>query len=144
MRIQAKYPTQNLYQTWENISPSEGWYVFDYIKKTSYRIEKIYLHIPPWAPHTYDFLVLIPLTHPRKILFLVLKIRNKESQILNSTLTYTEASARSLLNLVHGGAWYCTNKGMTKYSSPTTLRSLSRTASHVLTYIIEDASGMLS
>jgi hypothetical protein len=25
------------------------------------------LHIPPWAPHTYDFVVLTSLTHPRKI-----------------------------------------------------------------------------
>jgi hypothetical protein len=31
----------------------------------------MYLHIPPWAPHTYDFVVL---AHPRKILLLVLQI----------------------------------------------------------------------
>jgi hypothetical protein len=32
------------------------------------------LHIPPWAPHTYDFVVLTSLTHPRKILLVVLQI----------------------------------------------------------------------
>jgi hypothetical protein len=32
------------------------------------------LHIPPWAPHTYDFIVLTSLTHPRKILLVVLQI----------------------------------------------------------------------
>jgi hypothetical protein len=32
------------------------------------------LHIPPWAPHTYGFVVLTSLTHPRKILLVVLQI----------------------------------------------------------------------
>jgi hypothetical protein len=32
------------------------------------------LHIPPWAPHTYDFFVLTSLTDPRKILLAVLQI----------------------------------------------------------------------
>jgi hypothetical protein len=32
------------------------------------------LHIPPWAPHTYDFVVLTSSTHPRKILLVVLQI----------------------------------------------------------------------
>jgi hypothetical protein len=32
------------------------------------------LHIPPWAAHTYDFLVLTSLAHPRKILLFVLQI----------------------------------------------------------------------
>jgi hypothetical protein len=32
------------------------------------------LHIPPWAPHTYVFVVLTSLTHPRKNLLVVLKI----------------------------------------------------------------------
>jgi hypothetical protein len=32
------------------------------------------LHNPPWAPHTYDFVVLGSLTHPRKILLVVLQI----------------------------------------------------------------------
>jgi hypothetical protein len=32
------------------------------------------LHILPWAPHTYDFVVLTSLTHPRKILLVVLQI----------------------------------------------------------------------
>jgi hypothetical protein len=47
-----------------------GWYVFCFIKKTaSYGIEKklFTLHIPPWAPHTYDFVVLTSLTQPRRI-----------------------------------------------------------------------------
>jgi hypothetical protein len=28
----------------------------------------------PWAPHTYDFVVLTSLTHPRKIILVVLQI----------------------------------------------------------------------
>jgi hypothetical protein len=32
------------------------------------------LHIPPWAPYTYDFVVLTSLTHPRKIILVVLRI----------------------------------------------------------------------
>jgi hypothetical protein len=36
------------------------------------------LHIPPWAPHTYDFVVLTSLTHPRKILLVVLQMGNLE------------------------------------------------------------------
>jgi hypothetical protein len=46
------------------------WWVFVFIKKTtSYGTEKMYLLyiFPPWAPHTYDFVVLTSLTHPRKI-----------------------------------------------------------------------------
>jgi hypothetical protein len=31
------------------------------------------LHIPPWAPNTYDFFVLTSLTHPREILLVVLQ-----------------------------------------------------------------------
>jgi hypothetical protein len=29
---------------------------------------------PPWAPHTYDFFILTSLTHPRKILLIVLEL----------------------------------------------------------------------
>jgi hypothetical protein len=32
------------------------------------------LSIPSFVPHTYDFVVLTPLTHPRKILLVVLPI----------------------------------------------------------------------
>jgi hypothetical protein len=32
------------------------------------------LHIPPWTPHTYDFVVVISLTHPRKILLVALQV----------------------------------------------------------------------
>jgi hypothetical protein len=32
------------------------------------------LHISPWAPHTYDFVVLTSLTHPKKIILVVLQI----------------------------------------------------------------------
>jgi hypothetical protein len=51
--------------------------VFSFIKKTtSYGIEKkcIYSTYPPSSPHTYDFVVLTSLTHPRKILLVVLQI----------------------------------------------------------------------
>jgi hypothetical protein len=37
------------------------------------------LHIPPWAPHTYDFVVLTSLIHPRKIILVVLQIGKKEN-----------------------------------------------------------------
>jgi hypothetical protein len=54
------------------------WQFFGFIRKTtSCVIEKknvFTLHIPPWAPHTYDFVVLTSLTHPRKILLVVLQI----------------------------------------------------------------------
>jgi hypothetical protein len=46
------------------------------------------LHIPTWAPHTYDFVVLTSLTHPWKFLLVVLQIANKKSQRLISTHTY--------------------------------------------------------
>jgi hypothetical protein len=41
-----------------------------------YGIEKnvFTLHIPPSAPHTYDFVVLTSLTHPRKIILFMLQI----------------------------------------------------------------------
>jgi hypothetical protein len=49
--------------------------VFGFIKKTtSYGIQNMYLHSPSSAPHTYDFLVLTSLTHPRKIILVVLQI----------------------------------------------------------------------
>jgi hypothetical protein len=32
------------------------------------------LHIPPWAPHTYDFVVLTSLTHARETLLVALQI----------------------------------------------------------------------
>jgi hypothetical protein len=34
----------------------------------------IYSTYYPWTPHTHDFVVLTSLTHPRKILFIVLQI----------------------------------------------------------------------
>jgi hypothetical protein len=46
------------------------------------------LHTPPWASHTYDFVVLTSLTHPRKIVLVVLQIGNRKSQRLISTPTY--------------------------------------------------------
>jgi hypothetical protein len=42
------------------------------------------LHIPPWAPHTYDFVILISLTHPWKKSFGC--AANRKSQRLISTL----------------------------------------------------------
>jgi hypothetical protein len=52
--------------------------VFGFIKKTtSYGIENniFTLHIPPLSStHFYDFVVLTSLTHPRKILLVVLQI----------------------------------------------------------------------
>jgi hypothetical protein len=49
---------------------------FGFIKKTrSYGNEKTYLlYIFPPELHTYDFVVLTSLTHPRKILLVVLQI----------------------------------------------------------------------
>jgi hypothetical protein len=34
------------------------------------------LHIPLWAPHTYGFVVLTSLNHPRKNLLFVLQVGN--------------------------------------------------------------------
>jgi hypothetical protein len=47
------------------------------------------LHIPPWAPHTYDFVVLTSLIHPRKTVLVVLQIGNRKSQRLIRTPTYS-------------------------------------------------------
>jgi hypothetical protein len=61
---------------------------FGFIEKTtSYRTEKnvFTLHILR-APHAYDFVVLTSLTHPRKILLVVLQ--NRKSQRLLSTPTH--------------------------------------------------------
>jgi hypothetical protein len=42
-----------------------------YKEKTSYGIKKMYLYIPPPnSRHTYDFVVVTSLTHPRKIIWL--------------------------------------------------------------------------
>jgi hypothetical protein len=38
------------------------------------------LYIPPWTPHTYDFVVLISLTHPKKILLVLLQIEKYEKK----------------------------------------------------------------
>jgi hypothetical protein len=50
--------------------------VFGFIKKTSYGIEKMYLLyiFPLSSTHTYEFVVLTSLTHPRKIILVVLQI----------------------------------------------------------------------
>jgi hypothetical protein len=51
----------------------------------------IYSTSSPWAPHIYDFVVLTSLTHPRKMLSVVLQTTcgwNKKSQRLISTPTY--------------------------------------------------------
>jgi hypothetical protein len=62
-----------------------------YKEDTSYEIEKnVYaLHVPPWAPHTYVFVVLTSLTHPRKILSVMLQIGDRKSQRLISIPTYS-------------------------------------------------------
>jgi hypothetical protein len=36
------------------------------------------VHIPPWAPYTYGFVVLTSLTHPREILLVALQIRKQK------------------------------------------------------------------
>jgi hypothetical protein len=43
------------------------------------------LHIPPWGKHTYNFVALTSLTHPRKILLVVLQTGKYEIQRLIST-----------------------------------------------------------
>jgi hypothetical protein len=63
-----------------------------YKKKTrSYGIEKknvFTLHIPPWAPHTYEFIVLTPLTHPRKIILVLLQIGKDKKTYQHPYVTY--------------------------------------------------------
>jgi hypothetical protein len=43
---------------------------------------------PPFAPHTYDFVVLTSLTYQRKIILAVLQRGNRKSQRLIGTPTY--------------------------------------------------------
>jgi hypothetical protein len=46
---------------------------------------------PPWAPHTYDFVVLTSLTHPRKIILVVLQeLHQKYLTTANSKVMETE------------------------------------------------------
>jgi hypothetical protein len=55
-----------------------NWQVFGFIKKKkpSYGIGKkcVYTYFSPSSTHLYDFVVLTSLTHPRKILLVVLQI----------------------------------------------------------------------
>jgi hypothetical protein len=46
-----------------------------YKEKRNYGIENKYIYstYSPWAPHTYDFVVLTSLSHPRKIVLFVLQ-----------------------------------------------------------------------
>jgi hypothetical protein len=55
-------------------------------------------HIPPWAPHTYDFVVLTSLTHPRKFLFGY--AANRKSQRLISTPTYLWYAGRKTVHVI--------------------------------------------
>jgi hypothetical protein len=69
-----------------------------FIKKTtSYRIEKnvFTLHIPPLAPHAYDFIVITSLTHPRKILLVVLQI-GKAKDLTAPIRMYTHPRRKKL------------------------------------------------
>jgi hypothetical protein len=38
------------------------------------------LHIPPWAPHTYDFVVITSLNHLRKIPLVVVQTEKYEKE----------------------------------------------------------------
>jgi hypothetical protein len=65
-----------------------------YKENNKLRDWKMYLRIPPWAPHAYNFVALTSLTHPRKNSFGCAanrKIGNRESQTLISTTTYVSA-----------------------------------------------------
>jgi hypothetical protein len=53
----------------------------------------IYSTHPPWSPHTYDFVVLTSLTHPRKILLLVLQI-GKTKDLSAPTIERPDASGK--------------------------------------------------
>jgi hypothetical protein len=55
------------------------------------------LYIPPWAPRTYDFVVLTSLTQPRRILLVVLQKGNRKSRRLISTLRVSEADFNQAL-----------------------------------------------
>jgi hypothetical protein len=49
------------------------------------------LYIPPWAPHTYDFVVLTSLTHPRSILLVELQTGKQvigKAKDLSASLVY--------------------------------------------------------
>jgi hypothetical protein len=48
------------------------------------------LHIPPWAPHTYDFVVLTSLTHPRIFFMMqVGKLEIGKAKDLSAPHTYS-------------------------------------------------------
>jgi hypothetical protein len=74
----SQEPSTGPYPDPDQPNPYEkGWYVpLLYKENNKLRGWKnvFTLHIPPWGPHTYGFVVLTYLTHPREILLVVLQI----------------------------------------------------------------------
>jgi hypothetical protein len=67
------------------------------------------LHIPPWAPHTYDFVVLTSLTHPRKILLVALQIGKPKTYqhpyvFYHACKIYSKSKPNNLM-LISSGLW---------------------------------------
>jgi hypothetical protein len=63
---------------------------------------------PPWAPHTYDFVVLTSLTHPRKILSVVLQIENAKN--LSAPLRILLYQAYVIYIVKVSGIWWVTHQ----------------------------------
>jgi hypothetical protein len=69
------------------------------------------LHIPPWAAHTCDFAVLTSLTHPIRILLVVLQIRKigkaKDLTQIGQVRKYAIEYARIALWIAYIRGRYC-------------------------------------
>jgi hypothetical protein len=71
------------------------------------------LHIPRWAPHTCDFVVLISLTHPWKILLVVLQIGKAED--LSASLRI--CGQRAVKKWFKGAKFYANHFGCSRVVS---------------------------
>jgi hypothetical protein len=92
-RLMVRFKPRLLYPQGKIIRCSlykRGWQVFGFIKKTATTTTKenvIYSSFSPWAPHTYDFVVLTSVTHSMNILLFV--VQTTQIQGLTCTPTYT-------------------------------------------------------
>jgi hypothetical protein len=80
---------------WITVTGTRGWLISLWLYKDNNKLwdwKNVFtLNIPLWAPHAYDFVILTSLTHPRKILLVVLQTTcrwNRKSQGLVNTPTY--------------------------------------------------------
>jgi hypothetical protein len=75
-------------------------------------------YIPPWTPHTYDFVVLTSLTRPRKILLVVLKIGKQEIAKAKDLLAHLRMEFSSKRHLRARGLSDCVEESWRDWNHP--------------------------